>query len=749
MSAPIVLCGDYNVGAEIGRGSFANVYKGHYTPTRTTVAIKAVQRAKLNKKLLTNLESEIVILKTMEHPHVVRLMDYQKTATHFFLIMEYCSLGDLSFFFRKRHEISNSLPLIASMFQRYPSTSEHGLHEDLARHFLKQLSSALEFLRERHLVHRDIKPQNLLLCPPKKSEQEARDAGYKGIWELPVLKLADFGFARILPNTSMAETLCGSPLYMAPEILRYEKYNAKADLWSVGAVVYEMVTGRPPFRANNHVDLLANIEKGDDIIKFPASCSASPDIRRLIRALLKKNPTERMGFAEFFDDPVIVGEIHAENKALDQHQLNENMYISEYIQLGGPGANGTAPTPTSRAAPSPIPERAPSLSRGNSLDIDKSKSPASTLSNKNPRTLSETSPSPGASWLLQTTKEKTKPKVEPKLMDSDYVVVEKRAVEINTIADEFAKEPQPQLQGRRPSHSRRPSSVHERRPSISYGSSPSNALSRALNMASARLFGTKVNEYGETTSTTPPQFSQWSTPPVDGDERRIIKALDDLATKAKVISIFAEVKYSQLVPMRDSEELAPDFLVVVAQEAIVLYVKTLSLLSKAMNNASLWWKTHESEHASAKLVDTVQWIREKFNESLERAEHAQAQVARHAAVAEKLQVQQAISSEKLIFDRAMEMSRNAAKSEAARQDLDGCQLSYGTAIWMLEALLESDGGEGSGPGAGGSGAAGDAAALYEEDTSIVTQLVESLSHRLAVVRKKIEMEAAGHAVHSP
>lgn len=66
---------------------------------------------------------------------------------------------------------------------------------------------------------------------------------------MPILKIADFGFARFLPSTSMAETLCGSPLYMAPEILRYEKYNAKADLWSVGAVLYEMVVGKPPFKA--------------------------------------------------------------------------------------------------------------------------------------------------------------------------------------------------------------------------------------------------------------------------------------------------------------------------------------------------------------------------------------------------------------------------------------------------------------------------------------------------------------------
>ncbi|EGO26925.1 hypothetical protein SERLADRAFT_343729, partial [Serpula lacrymans var. lacrymans S7.9] len=74
------------------------------------------------------------------------------------------------------------------------------------------------------------------------------------------LKIADFGFARSLPNAMMAETLCGSPLYMAPEILRYEKYDAKADLWSVGAVLYEMAVGKPPYRAMNHVELLKKIE---------------------------------------------------------------------------------------------------------------------------------------------------------------------------------------------------------------------------------------------------------------------------------------------------------------------------------------------------------------------------------------------------------------------------------------------------------------------------------------------------------
>src|SRR5262249_32327012 len=130
-----------------------------------------------------------------------------------------------------------------------------------------------------------------------------------GIRSLPMLKIADFGFARSLPATSLAETLCGSPLYMAPEILRYEKYDAKADLWSVGTVLFEMVTARPPFRASNHVELLRRIERGEDKIKFDNELVVSEEMKSLIRSLLKRDPKERVSFPDFFGNEIITGPI--------------------------------------------------------------------------------------------------------------------------------------------------------------------------------------------------------------------------------------------------------------------------------------------------------------------------------------------------------------------------------------------------------------------------------------------------------
>ncbi|KAI9229515.1 MAG: kinase-like domain-containing protein, partial [Piptocephalis tieghemiana] len=269
--------GRYRLGKEVGRGSFAAVYQAYDQAT-----IKAVSRARLTPKLLSSLECEISILKTLNHPNIVALTDCLKSDSHIYLVMEYCSGGDLSGCLKNKDVNGLAGP-------------SGGLTIDATLHFLRQLASALSFLRSRSLIHRDIKPQNLLLVP-RKAEGT-----------LPLVKLADFGFARHLPTASLAETLCGSPLYMAPEILRYEHYDAKADLWSVGTVSYELIVGRPPFRASNHVELLRRIEKTRDHIRFPEDrtnplpgCEVDPALKDLIRRLLKRNPVERMSFEEFF-----------------------------------------------------------------------------------------------------------------------------------------------------------------------------------------------------------------------------------------------------------------------------------------------------------------------------------------------------------------------------------------------------------------------------------------------------------------
>ncbi|KAJ3195025.1 Serine/threonine-protein kinase ulk2 [Irineochytrium annulatum] len=437
--------GDFAVSEEIGRGSFATVYMGRRVPSSREVdkggasqnglrlvAIKTVNREKLNRKLAENLETEIRILKGIHHDNIVALLDIVKTDKHIHLVMEYCSMGDLSLYIKRKGSFPSSAnhgvgagsnpqggssadPVINSIVPLpQPITDPNvnplaapwgGLNEVVVRHYLRQLAFAIEFLRSQSLIHRDLKPQNLLLNPPPPNSPPVqipssfRNGRTHTVPALPTLKLADFGFARALPQQSLASTLCGSPLYMAPEILRGDRYDAKADLWSLGAILYEMLTGRPPFKAQNHIDLLRRIDRGEGWIRFPGeeegtaarrsvmvtnasprpgtsvgsagnspanfavgSLGASPrfpsmvqnaipiaeDLKDLIRRLLKRNPVERMSFEEFFMHPCVANYAHQHaitgRSILEATVGEEEIVFSKNKSVAGGSGGSTDPS---------------------------------------------------------------------------------------------------------------------------------------------------------------------------------------------------------------------------------------------------------------------------------------------------------------------------------------------------------------------------------------------------------------------
>ncbi|XP_043713109.1 serine/threonine-protein kinase ATG1c-like isoform X2 [Telopea speciosissima] len=261
--------GDYIVGKQIGSGSFSIVWHARHRVLGTEVAIKEIGMERLGKKLQESLLSEIDILKRINHPNIIRLHNIIQSPGRILLVLEYCRGGDLSIFIQR-----------------------HGgrIPEATAKHFMQQLAAGLQILRENNLIHRDLKPQNLLLSTNDKHS---------------VLKIADFGFARSLQPRGLAETLCGSPLYMAPEIMQFQKYDAKADLWSVGAILFQLVTGKTPFTGNNQLQLLQNILKSNEL-RFPSdNTDLSSDCLDLCRKLLRRNPVERLTFEEFFNHPFL------------------------------------------------------------------------------------------------------------------------------------------------------------------------------------------------------------------------------------------------------------------------------------------------------------------------------------------------------------------------------------------------------------------------------------------------------------
>ncbi|KAF8396839.1 hypothetical protein HHK36_018474 [Tetracentron sinense] len=260
--------GDYIFGRQIGSGSFSVVWHAKHRFHGTEFAIKEISMDRLSGKLQESLLSEIFILKKINHPNIIRLYDIIEVPGTIHLVLEYCRGGDLSIFIQRHRKVP----------------------EDSAKHFMQQLASGLQILRENNFIHRDLKPQNLLLSTNDNQS---------------VLKIADFGFARSLQPRGLAETFCGSPLYMAPEIMLHQKYDAKADLWSVGAIFFQLVTGKTPFTGNDRTQLLQNIVKSNELLFPPDNKNLSSNCIDLCHKLLRCNPVERLTFEEFFNHPFL------------------------------------------------------------------------------------------------------------------------------------------------------------------------------------------------------------------------------------------------------------------------------------------------------------------------------------------------------------------------------------------------------------------------------------------------------------
>jgi serine/threonine-protein kinase ULK/ATG1 len=232
------------------------------------------------------------------------------------------------------------------------------------------------------------------------------------------------------------------------------------------------------------------------------------------------------------------------------------------------------------------------------------------------------------------------------------------------------------------------------------------------------------------------------------EDQKVVNIIEEAASRSDVVYGFAEVKYKQLIPLApsmdhglggasdkpsdsigDDEGLTVEAIVALSEEALVLYVKALSLLAKSMDIAGAWWsrksrgailtggqvvRSEPSSNAAGDRINSaVQWVRNRFNEVLEKAEfvrlklidaqkqlpedhpghpsnHTSASKIAGASSTDGVVLSTGVSAEKLMYDRALEMSRSAAINEIANEDLEGCQISYITAIRMLEAVLETD-----------------------------------------------------------
>lgn len=258
----------------IGKGSFATVFLA-IDIEGNKVAIKQIAIDAVGRTLRRKFESELEMSTILKHPNIVNCIETFKTDHFWYIVSEFCDGGTMF-----------------DLFQTERAASNEQKEQDARKIFL-QLRNALKYLRKKNIIHRDLKPQNILF---KMEEGEL------------VLKIADFGLARYYDSSSfseegyfdMASTFCGSPLYMAPEMLLEDRYNVKADLWSLGLILYEILYKAMPYQKPHSIGALRKVIKEQAIV-FPEYFSQP--CMHLVKSLLTQDPAMRIAWSDFFHHP--------------------------------------------------------------------------------------------------------------------------------------------------------------------------------------------------------------------------------------------------------------------------------------------------------------------------------------------------------------------------------------------------------------------------------------------------------------
>ncbi|XP_074005559.1 MAP/microtubule affinity-regulating kinase 3 isoform X8 [Numenius arquata] len=251
--------GNYRLLKTIGKGNFAKVKLARHILTGREVAVKIIDKAQLNPTSLQKLFREVRIMKILNHPNIVKLFEVIEKEKTLYLVMEYASGGEVFDY------------LVA-----------HGrMKEKEARAKFRQIVSAVQYCHQKHIVHRDLKAENLLL-----------DADMN-------IKIADFGFSNEFTVGNKLDTFCGSPPYAAPELFQGKKYDGpEVDVWSLGVILYTLVSGSLPFDGQNLKELRERVLRGKYRIPF----YMSTDCENLLKRFLVLNPTKRGTLEQIMKD---------------------------------------------------------------------------------------------------------------------------------------------------------------------------------------------------------------------------------------------------------------------------------------------------------------------------------------------------------------------------------------------------------------------------------------------------------------
>ncbi|XP_061120116.1 calcium/calmodulin-dependent protein kinase type 1D-like [Syngnathus typhle] len=251
---------------ELGSGAFSEVYMVREKKTGRTFAMKCIKK-KHTRDL--NLENEINVLRRIKHENVVGLEDFYESQTHFYLVMQLVSGGEL-----------------------FDRILDRGVYSERdASHVIQQVLQAVSYLHQSGVVHRDLKPENILYYSPEENSK---------------IMISDFGLSKMVDKGVMS-TACGTPGYVAPEVLAQKPYSKAVDCWSIGVITYILLCGYPPFYEESETRLFSKIIKAQYEFDSPFWDDISESAKDFIRNMMEKNPLKRYNTDQALRHPWIIG----------------------------------------------------------------------------------------------------------------------------------------------------------------------------------------------------------------------------------------------------------------------------------------------------------------------------------------------------------------------------------------------------------------------------------------------------------
>ena len=260
----------YKVVQRLGDGAYGTVYLAVNLMTKAKVAMKKINKVKENEIDDMEIKNEIDILKKLDHPNIVKIIEFYSTPKAYYIITSFCQCG----------ELYNQI--------------KYQYNENQLAVLFYQVFSGLYYLHSKNIVNRDLKLENILITEIEKEKTTGKN--------LFRIKIIDFGTAKIFEKNKSEKAVVGSSYYIAPEVLK-KQYNEKCDTWSAGVILYMLICGRAPFDGADDEEIIANIRKGSFNQKHKKLVASSPEVQDLVIKLLEVNVNKRLSAAQALKHP--------------------------------------------------------------------------------------------------------------------------------------------------------------------------------------------------------------------------------------------------------------------------------------------------------------------------------------------------------------------------------------------------------------------------------------------------------------